>query len=205
MKRFAAIVVGALALLIIASPAQAHDERDAVAPDGKGSVPTHRTSGPTLLVCKTDKADFDKRIANFPADLRTANLALWTECQKSGSRDVQAAVDKVDRPGMNIKILPGVYQEQPSLAAPSAWCANLPARRAALGYQILSFEQQSTCPHNQNLVAVLGKKDLQIEGTGARPEDVVIDAQYKLLNTLRADRSSGIYLRNFTAQRSTFN
>jgi hypothetical protein len=75
----------------------------------------------------------------------------------------------------------------------------------AAGYQVLSWEQQVACPHNQNLVAVLDKKDLQIEGTGAKPEDVVIDAQYQRLNAIRADRSSGIYLRNFTAQHTTFN
>src|SRR4030095_8948822 len=57
----------------------------------------------------------------------------------------------------------------------------------------------------QNLVAILDKRDLQIEGTGAKPEDVVIDARFQRLNAVRADRAAGIYLRHFTAQRSTFN
>lgn len=183
----------------------AHDERETVAPDGRGKVPTYRTEGPTLLVCKSDKDDFDRRIAAFPADLRTINLSLWTQCQTTGYRNLQEAVNNVKQPGMTIKVLPGVYLEEPSLAAPSAACANLPARRAALGYQVLSWEQQVECPNNQNLVAILDKKDLQVEGTGATPEDVVIDAQYKKLNAVRADRASGVYLRNFTAQRTTFN
>jgi len=197
--------VGGLVLLSPAGAASAHDERDAVAPDGSGKVPTYRTAGPALLVCKTDKADFDKRITGFPADLRTINLSLWTQCQKTGYRHLQEAVNNVKQSGMTIKVLPGVYREEPSLATPSAWCANLPARTAALGYQVLSWDQQVTCPNNQNLVAILDKKDLQVEGMGAKPEDVVIDAQYRRLNAVRADRASGIYLRNFTAQRTTFN
>lgn len=61
------------------------------------------------------------------------------------------------------------------------------------------------CRHNQNLVAILGKTNLQIEGTGATRLDVVVDAKYQKLNAIRADKSNGIYFRNFTAQRTTFN
>jgi hypothetical protein len=168
-------------------------------------VPEHRTSGSTLLVCKDDRADFERRIAAFPADLREANLTLWTQCQTGGYRHLQAAVDAVPQPGAIIKILPGVYLEEPSLAEPSGQCAALPAKRADLGYQVLSWEQQVACPHNQNLVAILDKKDLQVEGTGAAPEDVVVDAQYRRLNAIRADRADGVYLRNFVTQRTTFN
>ncbi len=204
----AAVTAGAVGGLVLVSPAgaaSAHDERETVPPDGSGRVPTYRTDGPTLLVCKNDKAGFDQSIAAFPADLKTINLTLWTQCQKTGYRHLQEAVNNVKQPGMIIKILPGVYLEEPSLEAPSAWCADLPAPRAALGYQVLSWEQQVSCPHNQNLVAILDKRDLQIEGTGAKPEDVIIDAKYQRLNALRADRASGIYLRNFTAQRTSFN
>lgn len=185
--------------------AYAHEERDAVPPDGTGSVPEYRTEGTTLLVCKSDRADFESRIAGFPADLITINMSLWEQCQTSGYRHLQEAVDNVNQPGMIIKVLPGVYLEEPSLADPAGECANLPAPTAALGYQVLSWEQQVACPHNQNLVAILDKRELQIEGTGAKPEDVIIDAQYRRLNAIRADRASGIYLRNFTAQRTSFN
>ena len=198
-------LVAATALLLSPTAAWAHDERETQAPDGTGQVPTYRAEGPTLLVCKTDKADFDQRIAPFPADLKASNLALWTQCQKDGYRHLQEAVNNVKQTGTIIKILPGVYFEEPSLAEPSGECANLPARRAALGYQVLSWEQQVACPNNQNLVAILDKRDLQIEGTGAKPEDVVVDARFQRLNAIRADRASGIYLRNFTAQRTSFN
>ena len=200
-----AVVACALLVLVLPGAAWAHDERHATAPSHNGHVPGYRTTGTTLLVCKADRADFDRRIAGFPAELRSVNLALWTQCQTGGYRDLQAAVDAVTRPGTIIKILPGVYLEEPSLAEPAGSCAVLPARRAALGYQVLSWEQQVACPHNQNLVAVLGKKDLQIEGTGASPADVVIDAQFRRLNAIRADRTDGIYLRNFLTQRTTFN
>ena len=70
---------------------------------------------------------------------------------------------------------------------------------------MLSYEQQVACPHNQNLVAIFGKENLQIEGTGAPPTDVVVDAQYQKLNAIRADRANGFYLRNLTAQKTTFN
>ena len=64
-----AVGIGAgLLLAAVLAPGQAfaHEEREAVAPVGNGSVPVYRTEGPTLLVCKTDRADFESRIASFP-------------------------------------------------------------------------------------------------------------------------------------------
>jgi hypothetical protein len=156
-------------------------------------------------VCKNDQPDFLKRIADFPSELRISNLEMFTECLTSGFRDLQTAVDHVTAPGTTIYVLPGVYLEEPSLAPESDSCNHLPATRVKLGYQILSYEQQKACPHQQNLVGVFGVKDLQIEGTGATPADVIFDAQFQKLNVIRGDRSSGLYLRNFTAQKSTFN
>jgi len=183
----------------------AHDERPTTTPDGTGSVPVYRTAGPHLVVCKNDAADFANRIAGFTADLRATNLQLYAECLTSGYRDLQAAVDHVSGPGTTVYVLPGMYQEEPSLAPESDVCNHLQARRALAGYQILSYEQQKACPHQQNLVGIFGIKDLQIEGTGAAPSDVVFDAQFQKLNVIRGDRSDGLYLRNFTAERSTFN
>ncbi|WP_418956191.1 right-handed parallel beta-helix repeat-containing protein [Streptomyces tritici] len=202
----AVALAAALCLVLTAAPgAQAHEERPVTFPDGSGSVPTLRTGEPDLLVCKTDRAAFERRIAAFPAPLKARNLALYERCARSGYRHLQQAVDAVDRPGMTIAVLPGLYEEEPSLPPPTGACARLDAPKSALGYQILSYEQQKQCPHNQNLVAILGKKNLQIEGTGASRLDVVIDARYAKLNAIRADGSDGIYFRNFTAQRTTFN
>ncbi|SDJ94064.1 right-handed parallel beta-helix repeat-containing protein [Streptomyces indicus] len=208
-RRLLAVLVAlcaAFAAALTAAPvAAAHEERPVTFPDGSGSVPTYRDGPPDLLVCKDDRADFERRISGFPADLREKNLDLFAQCQKDGFRHLQEAVDAVDEPGMNIAILPGLYEEEPSQPKPTGACANLKAKDSQLGYQILSFAQQKQCPHNQNLVAILGKKDLQIEGTGASRLDVVIDAKYGKLNAIRADESDGIYFRNFTAQRTTFN
>src|SRR5262245_52638781 len=89
----AILLVLGLVALSPAAPASAHEEREAQAPDGSGSVPTYRSTGPALLVCKTDLVDFTKRIAGFPAELAATNQALWNECQTNGYRDLQEAVN----------------------------------------------------------------------------------------------------------------
>ncbi|HEY8471746.1 MAG TPA: right-handed parallel beta-helix repeat-containing protein [Natronosporangium sp.] len=207
LARAALLIVPFAALALTPGTALAHQEREVTFPDGRGSVPQYRTDGPQLLVCKTDFAAFEARIADYEPALRERNLALFEECQQNGYRHLQEAVDAAT-PGTRILVLPGVYQEEPSLEPPTGQCRNIDAPHATVGlshYQVLSFEQQVACPHEQNLVAVLGKRDLQIEGTGAGPEDVIIDAQYRKLNAIRADRADGFYLRNLTAQRTTFN
>ncbi|HEY8452093.1 MAG: right-handed parallel beta-helix repeat-containing protein [Micromonosporaceae bacterium] len=223
-RRPAVAVVGVLAAALAAAAgvavgpaAWAHEEREVAFPDGSGSVPTYRSDGPRLLVCKTDRTDFHRRVSGFSPAVRARNLALFEQCLQSGFRHLQEAVDAASA-GTNILVLPGVYREEPSLAPPSGECADLDAPwvdsggsgkdandRHRASYQILSFEQQVSCPHNQNLVAVLGKHDLQIEGTGEHPTDVVVDAAYRRLNGIRADRADGFYLRNLTVQRTTFN
>ncbi|WP_156721668.1 right-handed parallel beta-helix repeat-containing protein [Streptomyces apocyni] len=204
-RRFLAVLVAIALTLTAAAAAQAHEERPVDFPDGSGSVPEYREGEPDLLVCKTDRGAFERRISGFPKELRERNLKLFTRCLDDGYRHLQEAVDAVDKPGMNIAILPGLYEEEPSQPKPKGACARLKAPDSALGYQVLSYAQQKQCPHNQNLVAILGKKNLQIEGTGAGRGDVVIDAKYQKLNAVRADSADGIYFRNFTAQRSTFN
>jgi hypothetical protein len=208
MTRALAVLVIVSAAVIGLPPAMAaaHDEREPKMPDGSGHVPAYRTDGPKLLVCKSDRADFERRVAGFDQTLRDRNLTLWDECQRDGYRHVQEAVNNARLPGTNILVLPGLYQEEPSLAEPTGGCANLDAPWAGNHlYQVLSWEQQLRCPNVQNLVAVLDKKELQIEGTGAQPEDVVLDAQFKRLNGIRADRANGFYVKNLTAQRTTFN
>jgi hypothetical protein len=200
-----AVIAVLLGLLLAAPAAWAHEERPVDPPNGSGRVPAYRTADPDLVVCKSDRPDFERRIAAFPADLRARNEALFERCQRDGVRHLQDAVNRVNRGYMSIAILPGLYQEEPSLAEPSGDCATLDAPRAALGHQILSYQQQAACPHNQNLVAIIGIQNLQIEGTGQSPLDVIVDAQYRRLNAIRADLADGIYLRNFTVQRTTFN
>lgn len=217
-RTVAALAVATIATLILApGTAAAHEERDVTFPDGSGAVPEYRSDGPPLLVCKTDRADFADRIAGFSADARERNRDLFEQCQADGFRHLQEAVDAAGD-STRILVLPGLYQEEPSLQPPTGACADIDAPWANSGgsgkgehdrhrasYQVLSYEQQVACPNEQNLVAVLGITDLQIEGTGEDPTDVVIDAQYRKLNAIRADRADGFYLRNLTAQRTTFN
>jgi hypothetical protein len=193
------------AVLMPEAPAAAHEERDSAALAGSGAVPSYHSSGPQILVCHTDRADFMRRVAGFPPAARSANLALFDRCQADGVRNVQDAVNDARQPGTRVRILPGVYREAPGLVAASPACAAIARRPGEDSEQVLSWQEQVACPHAQNLVAVLGKRGLQIEGTGAGPGDVVIDAGFKKLNALFADRSPGIYLRNFTVESTTGN
>jgi hypothetical protein len=207
-----AIAAAGIVLTAVAPMASAHKERDLELPDGTGSVPDYRSAeeaADILLVCGEDDAGaFEQRIASFPADLRDHNRDLFEECQDSGYRYIQDAVDAVAMPGTNIYLLPGEYHEEPSRPEPTGACANLDREWYDGGhyqYQVLEFEDHVACPHVHNLIAILGIEDLQIEGTGAAPGDVIIDAEFTKLNALRADRADGIYLKNFTAQQTTFN
>jgi hypothetical protein len=205
-RRFLIALVGS-GLIVLSFPAiaSAHYERPTNPPDGTGDVPSYRAGGPHLIVCKGDQTDFEKRIAGFTQELQDYNRSLYAACVQSGYRDLQAAVDHVMSAGTTILVLPGLYLEEPSLLPEPDVCSHLPAKLVPAGYRILSYEQQKTCPHQQNLVGIFGIDDLQIEGTGATPADVVFDAQFQKLNVIRGDRTNGLYLLNFTAQRSTFN
>jgi hypothetical protein len=190
------LIAGVLTVPAVAALELPHPERDPVVPNGDAKVPVYRTDGPVLYVCGTNQDDISQRVAGFPTDLRVANLSLWAQCQTGGYRTLQDAVNNVKLPGTTIKVLPGVYGTPPAPATPVPACASLPA--------VLSFEQQVACPNAQNVVAILGKVDLQIEGTGAKPEDVIVDGAYGKPIGVRADRSPGTYLRNFTAERTTY-
>ncbi len=79
------------------------------------------------------------------------------------------------------------------------------------------------CPTSKNLIAVIGDTrpeptpltpmlpkcvqlcNLQIEGLGKEPEDVLIVSDRKKLDVLRIDRADGIYLRNFAIEQGAFN
>jgi hypothetical protein len=188
--------------------ASAHLERPSQFPSGNGSVPSYRTAGPRLVVCKTDSLD---RAVTYPKAQRIEIELLYGECMAQGFRDLQAAVDAVNEPGTRILVLPGRYYEKPSLRAPRGHCAAIADKFP------LSYEEQLACPHLHNLVAILGDGPdadiacdgrlcgLQIEGVGQRPEDVIIDGRFRKLNVLRADRADGVYFRNFTVQNSSFN
>jgi hypothetical protein len=211
MTKRTAVSVAVLFILLGADLALAHEERESHFPDGNGSVPVYRTSGPSLVVCK---ATTPSRIADFPPGLKAFNKRLYARCQRNGFRHIQEAVDAVQVPGTRILVQPGVYREKPSLASPSEDCAPLASKD-----EPLTYEEQKRCPHVQNLIGIFGDTtpededrkcdgplcNLQVEGTGRTPRDVIVDGQVKKLNVIRADRADGIYFRNFTVQFAEFN
>ena len=83
----------------------------------------------------------------------------------------------------------------------------------------ISYADQVRCPHALNLIAIMGDTtpddgtdacdgvlcDLQIEGTGAKPLDVLVDNGFSKLNGLRADRADGFYLKGIAFQQAEFN
>jgi hypothetical protein len=107
----------------------------------------------------------------------------------------------------------GDFRFAPPPVGPSS---NDPPERANRNYAI-------KCPNSKNLIAVIGDTrtesdpshptlpicqrlcNLQIEGLGRRPEDVLIQADRRKLDGLRIDRANGIYLANFAIEQAAFN
>jgi hypothetical protein len=207
MRRAMALLAAA-ALLVPAGTASSHEERPSEFPPEPGVVPHYRRSGPALLVCN---ATSPPRIEKLGGRIGRRNQELLDECREDGYRTVQAAVNHVRHKGSRILILPGIYRERRWAGPPEGACADLADQ------PILSYGQHRQCPHLQNLVAILGDSSdddrecdlalcrLQLEGTGKRPKDVVLDNRFAKLNAIRADRADGVYLRNFTVQHAEFN
>ncbi len=232
---FSGLVIGGAGL---ASPASAHEEREASFPDGTGKRPAflgldnprHR------VVCRPDSRE---RIAKMPAGpLKRRNRALLRECD-FGS--IQSAVNSIRKSRTSVYVLPGRYTERRwANAKKSSYCSNLSTKSDNplgelssyigslsspdngaddTGPIALAYSDQVRCPHNLNLIALLGDSTprnksikcdgplcgTQLVGTGRRPDDVVIDNEFSKLNAIRADRMGGVYFRNFTVQQAEFN
>ena len=168
--------------------------------------------------------------------LRRMNRALARQCRYDSVQKAVFDAGNNDR----ILIMPGVYEEPESRSKPTndpACTPNL-LQRDASGSLAPSYKYQVTCPNDQNLIYVQGRAvvgdalaiprsnrqgipaqelgpcvrcNLQIEGTGARPEDVIMDAGKDYLGTgprakpsgyakdvvLKVDRADGFVGRNF--------
>ncbi|MEO6496608.1 MAG: right-handed parallel beta-helix repeat-containing protein, partial [Solirubrobacteraceae bacterium] len=164
------------------------------------------------------------------------NRQLFKQCAFD---TIQPAVDASGN-NDRIVLMPGVYTEPASRAMPSndPRCNPSLVQKDASGDPTPSYEYQVTCPHDQNLVyvqgrAVVGKPletprsnrqgipeqelgpcvrcNLQIEGSGAKPTDAIIDAGTDYAGkgpeakpgghakdvVLRVDRGDGFVGRNF--------
>lgn len=177
-----------------------------------------------------DKRHLTKRKAK---KLKKLNKKFADKCTYDS---IQAAVTDSGN-NDRIVIMPGFYTEPDSLAKPTfdPACDDL-REDSDHGTGAVSYQYQEKCPNDQNLIAIIGRDapdggtpditpttnrrgipnagecircNLQIEGSGVRPEDVTIDAgngptangplagEGKDVG-IRAERADGFYLRNVT-------
>jgi hypothetical protein len=204
----------AIAMLALPAAALAHSERHTDYPDPNlGSFPQYRTDGNYLVVCHPDTK---QRIAEYDGALRKRNQDLLKKCRFV---NIQAAVNRATN-NTRILVMPGIYREWASLKPAPPGCEDIYAMVAA-GNQVLTYDQERQCPNAKNLIAIMGdtngngicdaKCNIQIEGTGETPEDVVIAgdrysrSNAMRLNGIRADRADGIYIKNLTTEFFDFN
>lgn len=179
-----------------------------------------------------EKRKLSKRKAR---KLKNLNKKFDKKCDYGSIQDAVNDSGNNDR----IVIMPGTYTEPDSLAEPEndPACAEL-LEDSDHGTGAVSYRYQARCPNDQNLIAIIGREpadvgtpvvnpntdrhgipnegncircNLQIEGSGVRPDDVTIDAgngprvtgpeagQGKDVG-IRAERADGFYLRNVTLQ-----
>jgi hypothetical protein len=170
------------------------------------------------------------------ARLLDINRDLAKDCRYDSVQKAVHASGNNDR----VVIMPGHYTEPDSRAKPEndPRCNPSLLQQDASGDNTPSYEYQVTCPNDQNLVHVAGRAvvgeplatprddrqgipeqelgrcircNLQIEGSGAKPEDVLLDAGLDYEGTgpearpndhakhvvLRVDRADGFVGRNF--------
>ena len=172
------------------------------------------------------------RISKKKAEkLRRTNIKLLRRCRFNSIQDAVTASHNNDR----VEIMPGLYTEPKSRAKPTndPACANLKITNDKSQTGAVSYAYQVKCPNDQNLIAVIGRSltnipvpqpplldrhnipdagscircNLEIQGTGASPDAVTIDAGDPASGDgaplgsakdvgIRADRADGFVLDN---------
>ena len=168
--------------------------------------------------------------------MRRINAKLAKKCRY---KSIQAAVNR-SKNNDRIVIMPGVYTEPISRGKPlnDRRCNPSLLQKDASGSPTPSYRYQASCPNDQNLVHIQGRSvfgsppasplmnrqgipkqelgacvrcNLQIEGSGPKPTDVILDAGKNYTGkgpsakpgghakhvALRADRADGLVVRNF--------
>jgi Right handed beta helix region len=180
-------------------------------------------------------SDKKKRIGEKKAEnLLEFNKRLFRKCNFDSIQDAVDAAGNNDR----IVIMPGTYTEPDSRAAPTndPKCASLLEENDEAETDALSYKYHLECPNDQSLINISGrafggdppqppnedrhgipangpcvKCNLQLEGSGATPNAVVIDAgRVESGNggpvgavkdvAIRLDRADGTVIRNLTAR-----
>jgi hypothetical protein len=201
------LLVPLLLVVAAAAPAIAHRERQIESPPRPGPVPNlDRKHAKTLVVCKASSKPTKTAWREIQQRLKTAtgddlaraktdeaawkrNNRLFAKCRYE---HIQEAVNAAGNDTL-ILVLPGVYREEPSRLVPETACGDNPD----CSY---SYEYHVAHPHDANLIAVLGKKNVTIEGTGVAPDDVLVDAGFAKDVVIRGDRADGIIVRNLWAR-----
>jgi hypothetical protein len=194
MQKRSVLFGGLVLALVAAAPALAHNERAVTSPIRPGPVPAlDRPCGERLVVCKaTSKPTLEELFQVEDVKglrLWQRNRRLFAECRYEHIQDaVNAAPD-----GACIQVLPGVYLEEPSRAAPTSSTGDNPDGTYSYAWHLLH-------PNDASLIAIIGKKNITLEGMGDDPRDVVIDAGFAKDVVIRGDRSDGIIVRNLWAR-----
>jgi hypothetical protein len=92
--------------------------------------------------------------------------------------------------GALIQIWPGLYKEEPSRAQPHLDPDNPDGT--------YSYEHHLMHPNSQNLIAIVGKRNITLRGMGTEPLDVVIDVEFKKHVGIRMDRADGAIVQNLS-------
>jgi hypothetical protein len=163
--------------------------------------------------------------------IRGFNIKLLRRCQYDSIQDAVTDSHNNDR----VEIMPGLYTEPGSRAKPTndPACADLKITNDKSQTGAVSYAYQVKCPNDQNLIAVIGRAltntpvpqpplldrhnipdagacircNLEIQGTGASPDAVTIDAGDPSSGDgaplgavkdvgIRADRADGFTLDN---------
>jgi hypothetical protein len=148
--------------------------------------------------------------------LRRINRALAEDCRYSS---VQAAVNASGN-NDRVVIMPGRYVEPRSRKAPTndPECSPSMLQEDTSGAPTPSYKYQATCPNDQNLIHVLGRAvkgepvdppdpdrhgipaqelghcircNLQMEGSGVKPEDVILDGGKGYTNPMKPKARPG--------------
>ncbi len=206
------LLLALVACLAWAATAAAHPERPTQFPTTDAAVPKYRSKGPSLVVCKPDSGTrIKKMFAKAPKTLKRKKAVL----KRCKFKHIQAAVNAAKN-GDRILVMPGVYREEPSRAVkhnePS--CGPLIDPGDGHGAYVL-YEYHLKCPNSRNLIFIGGDLDddgtcdskcnLQVEGQGKKPEDVLIEGDRLKEDVIRADRADGIYIKNLHVDQGSFN
>lgn len=168
MIRRIAVLGPLAAAILLPSLVFAHSERPTSSPARPGPVPNE-----------------NRTHTNTINVCKTFVLGL-PECPYQNIQDaVNAAADST-----LIQIYPGLYEELPSRAASTLSPDGVDGT--------YTYQHHIDYPNSQNLIAVIGKKDITLQGMGDDAGDVVISVKFKKHVGIRGDRSDGIIIRNLS-------